>query len=281
MKEALPYIFLLGAAVAFLGAVASLITPRAAIFFKKDRTKAAGAWVLICLVCLVCMGKSIPEEQLEAAKAKRATAAQVEAAAEKAKAVTAQNVKAEAAEKAKTEAKAEKPRLVPYREEELDDTSNAIRKRGSVRIVLADPAANFQPQDLVATCMAAAKFYAKTHGWQMVEVFVSDIPGQRHWQGTQLARCNHAPDKKGISGNEHWEWADVKVAERPLTDQERQVKQLWGELEAKGVRKEADIKKAIGAKLGIPADKVSTPLFILERVDFKPLEDVKPQGPVE
>lgn len=288
MKEALPYIFMIGAVVAFVAAVVCLITPRAAIFFRnRTRLKGAAAWLAISVACLVLMGALAPEDVREAAKAKRA--AQVEAAAEKAKAKAAEKAKveaaekakAEAAEKAKAEAEAQKPRLVPYREEELDDTSNALRKRGSVRIVLADPAADFRPQDLAATCMAAAKFYAKAHGWQMVEVFVSDIPGQRHWQGTLLARCNHAPDKKGISGDEHWQWADVMAAERPLMDQERQVKQLWGELEAKGVRKEADIKKSIGAKLGIPADKVSTPLFILERVDFKPLENVKPRGPVE
>lgn len=273
MKEALPYIFLLGAVVAFVAAVVCLITPRAAIFFrKKTRLKGAAAWLAISVACLVLMGALAPEDVREAAKAKRVAAAQAEAAAEKAK--------AEAAEKAKAEAEAQKPRLVPYREAEVTDTSAGGRKRGDVRIVLADPAADFRPQDLAATCMAAARFYAKEHGFKTVSVFFTDIPGERPWQGTQIARCHYASDKKGFyDGN--WEWNDVRAAERPYTDQERQVKQLWGELEAKGARKEADIKKAIGAKLGIPADEVPTPPYILglNEVDARPFKDVKPQGP--
>lgn len=287
MKEALPYIFLLGAVVAFIAAVVCLFTPRAAIFFRnKTRRKGVTVWMAICLACVVLMTESIPEDQLEAAKAKRT--AQVEAAAEKAKAKAAEKAKAEAAEKAKAEAaekakaeaEAQKPRHVPYREAEVTDTSVGGRKRGDVRIVLADPASDFRPQDLAATCMAAAKFYAKEYDFKTVSVFFTDIPGERPWQGTQISRCHYASDKKGFyDGN--WEWNDVRAAERPYTDQERQVKQLWGELEAKGARKEADIKKTIGTKLGIPAGKVPTPPYILglNEVDERPFKDVKPQGP--
>lgn len=263
MKEALPYIFMIGAVVAFIAAVVCLITPRAAIFFRnRTRLKGAAAWLAISVACLVLMGALAPEDVREAAKAKRAAAEQAEV-------------------EAKARVEAERPKLVPYKESELEDTSTANRKRGRVRIVLADPAADFRPQDLAATCMAAAKFYAKEYGFKTVSVFFTDIPGREHWQGTQLARCHYASDRKGFGGDEAWEWDDVRVVPRPLTDQERQVKQLWGEIQAQGVRKDADIMKAVGAKLGIPPDTVTTYTVIPELVDERPLEGVEPQGPAE
>lgn len=285
MKEALPYIFLLGAVIAFIAAVVCLFTPRAAIFFRnRTRRKGVLAWMAIFLACVVLMTESIPEAELKAAKQKRATAQAEAAKAENTSdgraEAAAQKASAEAAEKSRPRAEAEKPRLVPYREAEVTDTSAGGRKRGDVRIVLADPGAVFRPQDIAATCMAAARFYAKEQGFKTVSVFFTDIPGERPYEGTQIARCHYAPDKKGFDDG-NWEWNDVRAAERPYTDQERQVKQLWGELAAKGARKEADIKKAIGAKLGIPADKVPTPPYILglREVDERPFKDVKPQGP--
>lgn len=274
MKEALPYVFMIGAVIAFIAAVVCLITPRAAIFFRhRTRLKGAAAWLAISVACLVLMGALVPEDVREAAKAKRVAAAQGEAAAEKAG--------AEAAEKANAGAEAQKPRLVPYREAGVTDTSFGGRKRGDVRIVLADPEADFRPQDLAATCMAAARFYAKERGFTTVSVFFTDIPGERPHEGTQIARCHYASDKKGFGGGEGWEWNDVRGAERPLTDQERQVKRLWGELSAQGLKGDAAIKKAVGAKLGVPAEKVPAPPFIigLNEVDERPFRDVKPQGP--
>lgn len=251
MKEALPYIFFVGTVIALVAAVASLFTPRAAIFFRrKTRLRGLFAWLGLAFVCLVLTSVTVPEKYREAARAEQALA------------------------------EAQKPRLVPYREAEVTDTSSGGRKRGDVRIVLADPVADFRPQDLAATCMAAAKFYAKEQGFKTVSVFFTDIPGERPYEGTQLARCHYAPDRKGFhDGN--WEWNDVRAAERPYTDQERQVKQLWGELAAGGMKGDAAIQKAIGKKLGIPAEKVATPPYILglREVDERPFKDVEPQGP--
>lgn len=279
MKEALPYIFLLGAVIAFIAALVCLFTPRAAIFFRnRTRRKGVAGWMAIFLACVVLMIAVIPEKYSEAAKAKRT--AQVEAAAEKGKAEAAEKAKVEAAEKAKAEAEAQKPRLVPYREEELDDTSNALRKRGSARIVLADPAADFRQQDLAATCMAAARFYVKKYGLQEVSVFFWDIPGDKPWQGAQLARCFHAPDGGPRGGGS--QWGDVAAVTRPLTDQERQMKKLWGSWRGeKWVKREADLENAIGEKLGIAPEKVTLTPVWPEPVDVGPMRDVKPQGPEE
>lgn len=163
----------------------------------------------------------------------------------------------------------------------MDDTSIGGRKRGSVYIVLADPDADFRKQDVAATCMAAAKFYAKARGFKTVSVFFSDVPGERPWQGRQMARCHHAPDGKGFY-EDAWEWHDVWAAPAPLADEVRQTKRLWGELADKGTGAAA-IRKAVAAKLGIPADKVTTPPFLagLGQVDERPFTDVKPQGPAK
>lgn len=257
--EILWTIFLICFSVSMFAAMVCLITPRVAFFLrKKTRPRAIFSWLGIGCVFFVLMMLCTPAELREAAKQKSV-----------------------AAEQAKTLARAEKARLVPYREIEVDDTSVGGRKRGSVRIVLADPAADFRPQDLAATCMAAAKFYAKEQGFKTVSVFFTDIPGERPHEGTQIARCHYASDKKGFGAGEGWEWNDVRVAERHYTDQERQVKQLWGGLSAQGMKGDAAIQKAIGKKLGIPAEKVATPPYILglNEVDERPFKDVEPQGP--
>lgn len=276
MTKALAYIFFIGAFISLLAAGLSLITPRMAFFLRK-RTRLRGmlAWLGITCLCLVCMAAFAPmDKQTTAAIEQKAVSAPAGSAA-------AASPLGKALASAEQTSPAAKPQLVVYRESEVDDTSIANRKRGQVRIVLADPAADFTREQLAATCMAAAKFYAREYGFQALSVFFTDIPGDKPWEGTQIARCAYSPDKGGWSGSQGWLWGEVMAVDRPLTGEERQMKKLWGAARDKGIRNEAEVKKAVAQKMKITPEKVTLLYVFPENVASHHLEDVEPQGPVE
>lgn len=276
MTNTLAYIFLIGAVISLLAAALSLITPRVAFFLsKKTRLRGMLAWFGISCLCFICMAAFAPRDKRNMAVIEqKAVPAQADTTAvtpPPAKVVT----------KAEQTSPAAKPQLVAYRESEVDDTSIANRKRGQVRIVLADPAADFTREQLAVTCMAAAKFYAREYGFQALSVFFTDIPGDKPWEGTQIARCAYSPDKGGWSGSQGWLWGEVMAVDRPLTGEERQMKKLWGAARDKGIRNEAEVKKAVAQKMKITPEKVTLLYVFPENVASRHLEDVEPQGPVK
>lgn len=292
MKEALPYIFMIGAVVVFLGAVASLITPRAAIFFKKDRTKAAGVWVLICLVCLVGMGKSIPEEQLEAAKAKRA-------AEEEAHRATNQH-----------ESKDDQENLItfPYNENSVRNSTDRHHRirGGSIYISPLDEASNLNSNQIAATCMAAAKHYAQVFSKKYnppdnntliddILVVITDVPYNDKYHNEifyrnigQLGRCHYVIGKSTgffSYGKPEWQWLEVKASPRNTSEIEKQVENFWINLHEKfkqGNRIANDaLKKEIGNKLNINPEDVNFTPVPPEKINPKQFENISPQAPAE
>lgn len=75
-------------------------------------------------------------------------------------------------------------------------------------------------EPLAATVIAAAKHYAQTTKANMVGV-VLDGGFKKPAANIQLARCNYAPDGKGVSGTDNWTWNDVRAADRGLTAEEQ------------------------------------------------------------
>lgn len=275
MTNALAYLFLIGAVISLLAAALSLITPRVAFFLrKKTRLRGLLAWFGISCLCFLCMAAFAPrDKQTSAAVEQKAVPAPAEA-------TTVAPSPGNPVAKPEQTPPATKPQLVAYREAEVADTSVSNRKRGEVRIVLADPAADFTAEQLAATCMAAAKFYAREYGFQALSVFFADIPGDKPWEGTQIARCAYSPDKGGWSGSQGWLWDEVKAVDRPLTGEERQMKKLWGQLRGKA-HGEAELKKAVAQKMKITPEKVTLLYVFPENVASRNLENVEPQGPVK
>lgn len=269
MAEVVAYIFLVCAVVSLLLALVSLITPRTAFFLRKrTRLRAMLGWFGISCVCFIIMAAFAPKNQHTTAENQQKNSVTSE----------------KSPSTAEHQPKVEKLQLVSYRQAEIEDTSIANRKRGQVRIVLADPASAFTAEQLTATCMAAAKFYAREYGFRALSVFFSDIPGDKPWEGTRLAQCSYSPDKGGWSGSQGWTWEQVMAAPRGLTAQEREMKKLWGQLRSKfqkdGATDETALKSAIAKKMNIKPDQVTLLWFMLDKTSTGPFEGVAPQGPV-
>ena len=120
---------------------------------------------------------------------------------------------------------------LPYVAVKADNASRSTTGRSKliVRIVLADTAqgkasprtdqAGLTKEQLAATVIAAAKHYAQDTKANMVGV-VLDGGFQKPAANIQLARCNYAPDGKGVTGTDNWTWNDVRAADRGLTGEE-------------------------------------------------------------
>lgn len=84
-------------------------------------------------------------------------------------------------------------------------------------------------EQLAATAIAAAKYYAKDTGATSISVVLDSLPDV-DGAACQLAVADYVPDGKGISGKENWTWNGVRAAETPFSDQELEMQQLWGEM---------------------------------------------------
>lgn len=255
-------LFLIIGLAALVLAIVSLITPKIAFFLKnKTRGKAFVAYLVIAIIGFIA-GTS----------AMQGPASDKQTASQDAKAVESTTPLAET-----------KPVIEPvaYIESEVSDTSIANRKRGQVFITLADPAVSFTQAHLAATCMSAAKYYAKQYGFKALSVFISDIPGDQPWEGSRLAQCDYSSDKGGWSGKDGWLWQNVKAAERPLTDAEREMKKLWGEARGKKIVRESEVSKYVAQKMGIQPDKVTLLYVFPENVNYREYEDISAQGPAK
>lgn len=292
MKEALPYIFLVGAAIAFLGAVASLITPRAAIFFKKDRLRGTGAWMAICIACLGFMGKSIPEEQREAAKAKRAAAEQVHLAPDP------------------HESKDVPENSITFQYNENSVQNNSDRhhriRGGTIYISPLDESSNLNSSQIASTCMAAAKYYAQIFSKKYnspdntliddILVVITDMPYdvEKYHREIyynkigQLGQCHFVIGKStGLFsyGKPEWQWLEVKASPRNTSEIEKQVENLWIDLHKKfkqGNRIANDaLKKEIGLKININPEAIKFTPVLPEKMDPQPFKNINPQGPAK
>lgn len=146
-------------------------------------------------------------------------------------------------------------------------------------LILAS-ASSASPEQLAATAIAAAKYYAKDTSATSIGVVLDSLPGGDS-AACQLATADYAPDGKGISGKENWTWNGVRAAETPFSDQELEMQQLWGEMRkdfqtSAGETDEAALSRAIGKRMGIPTSKVTLPYRMLEDVPQELIDAVKP-----
>lgn len=146
-------------------------------------------------------------------------------------------------------------------------------------LILAS-ASSASPEQLAATAIAAAKYYAKDTGATSISVVLDSLPAGDS-AACQLATADYVPDGKGISGRENWTWSSVRAAETPFSDRELEMQQLWGEMRkdfqtSAGETDEAALSRAIGKRMGIPPSKVTLPYRMLEDVPQELIDAVKP-----
>lgn len=175
--------------------------------------------------------------------------------------------------------------LLPYSYQGREDISTTKRRRGRVSLVLNDTDETVSREKLAATCMAAAKHYAKEFNLPVLAVILYDQPGT-NWEHVQLANCDYSPDGGGWSGSQGWTWDQVIAADRTTTKTERAIGRLWTQMRGKyqspdGTTNEAALSKAIAKKLGIKSSEVHLAYLFLEGVPTEKLEGVPAQGPTK
>lgn len=122
-------------------------------------------------------------------------------------------------------------------------------------------------EQLAATVIAAAKYYAQSTGVDIVSVVLDSQFTQNLYGNSILAHCVYAPDGGGITGDQGWTYNNVSRAQpRGLSTQELLVQKLWGEMRGQyqkdGITDEEALTKAIAEKMGIAPQDVPFALFM-------------------
>ena len=174
-----------------------------------------------------------------------------------------------------------------YRLDDIRDTSTPRRVRAQVSIYLDDPGAQGGPELFAATCMAAAKHYAEAKNLQALSVFLATIPGDYGTGPIRLAECSYSPDKGGWSGDQNWQWENVRAVPRGLNEQEQQMQSIYMELRGeKSPASSAEVQALfndVARRMEITEDEFLQLQYGLscEEVNTAALDAVPAKGPVK
>lgn len=176
-----------------------------------------------------------------------------------------------------------KLKALPYAAVKADKEHRAAinRTKLDIRIVLAEKSAdgkisplshheNVSKEQLAATVIAAAKYYAQKTGADFVSV-VLDSQFGTDFGVSQLASAQYAPDGKGVSGKDNWTWQLLRVVEHGMTARELEAQHLWGELRGQyqtpqGTTDEAALTAAIAKKMGVTEKEADVPYMMPENI---------------
>lgn len=247
-------IAVLGLLLAVIMAIASLITPRAALFCKK-KTRLRGflGWLGIGLVFILGLGMVVgPQPEAPATDAPAATQAPA----------------ADTAPDVATESEiAGRPLAVK---------KVSVENKGDTATIILVPAgsqAAATQADLAATVMAAARQFQVELGVDAVDVRLICQKASSSFGELQLARAWYRPSREG--------WRDLSAAPRGFSDQELEYLRLWAELRgrfqtADGLTDEPRLKAAIAKRMGIKDGSLTPHLNLRE-----PVQPVRVEGALE
>lgn len=246
-------IAVLGLLLAVIMAIASLITPRAALFCKK-KTRLRGflGWLGIGLVFILGLGMVVgPQPEAPATDAPAAT-------------------QAPAAEPMQAEATVPAVKGHPLAVKKV-----SVEKKGDTATIILVPAGSqaAAQADLAATVMAAARQFQVELGVDAVDVRLICQKASSSFGELQLARAWYRPSREG--------WRDLSAAPRGFSDQELEYLRLWAELRgrfqtADGLTDEPRLKAAIARRMGIKDGSLTPHLNLRE-----PVQPVRVEGALE
>ena len=143
----------------------------------------------------------------------------------------------------------------PYKVLKTEDFSLSGRKR--TRVFIWSSASTVLER--AHTVVKAAINEQKKSESQVVEIWLEPskiIVGR----GCALANALYAPDSKGLSGSEKWEW-DVRVSKHIVRSLNLKMEELWwankDDYQRNGRTDEPELKEFIASQLQCPIDSVS------------------------
>lgn len=175
-----------------------------------------------------------------------------------------------------------------YKVLKLEDSSIPVRRRARALIMPISPDNEINQMSLTATCMGAAKYLAND-GIQMIGVFVVDRAAENPLDQVQLARCDYAPDGKGVSGKDNWTWGAIMATNGTTSAEYKKFQDTWASLRNKYADKygvindEGPITKEVAKKMGKTVkdiDQIALTMPMLNKVNITPeLENISATAP--
>lgn len=298
MKEALPYIFFCGMGIALVAAMASLGTPRAAIFFRrKTRLRGIFSWLAIAFVCFTCIGVFAPKDTRNAAVIEQKAGAtpvdtaSVAPASAEALATVEHSSPATNLHKSKDEDFG----IFAYRvSQSIPRTTRHGRVDGGlIYIYPSQPDIELTNESIGTTCQSASKFfineYSKKYGdIDNMLVVITDAPYDINKYNNEiyynrigkLAECHYLYTKQN-----GWKSIKLEASPRNTTPTEKQIEDLWFKLHNKYKHEnrisDYNLKEEIGKKLNINPDDINFTPVPPEKMNPKQFKNIYPQGPAE
>lgn len=217
------YLFFAGLVLSVLLLVASLFTPRTAVFCKvPSKGKGLAIWFVVGVLCFAGVGAT------------------------------------GSASKHKPEPNTLPGTPLAYKEVSRDKTVRAAIKRDRLQIFIVPTGEqNAATQgDLAATAMQAAMRAQEETGLAVVSVSLLCQQASNAWGEPALADVSYIPDGKGVSGKDAKPiWETLLAAKRGFTPQELEYLRHWADLRAQyqgpNGTNEPALMKAIEQRMGI------------------------------
>lgn len=260
--------------------IVSLLTPKVAFFLKnKTRGKAFALYLGIAIISFIAGNPTVQAPST--------------------------NVQTVPQNDITVEAKA-----VPKNSETFQYKENYIRNRtdrhsrirgATVHISPLDEKANLNSDQIAATCMAAAKYYAddfskkyNTSDPTLIDdifVAITDMPYDmtkdiQYENIGKLAGCHYIlGTSKGLFsyGKPEWQWLSVVASPRNTNDDEKKIESLWVNLHEEfkqGNRlRENDLINEISHRLNLAPEQINFTPVIPEKVDSEKFKNIQPRGP--
>ena len=155
-------------------------------------------------------------------------------------------------------------------------TVSPVEKGPDGSITYPEDMANVTKEQLAATLIAAAKYYApRTKAEEMLVMMEMQHGGG---SSTRLGSLEYAPDGKGKFGRDKWTWNSPRVAGRGLSKAESAVQRFMVEVQKQGgkemLAREMPVRQETARRLGLKVEdvfyawlpKVAVPLSLVNRV---------------
>ena len=176
-------------------------------------------------------------------------------------------------------------RPLPYREINIWDNCYSQPTQIAVKILLDSAVKNYTPDELAATCMAAAKYYSAANNSIPARIELFNTVTEARFRAYRLAECAYAPSGKGwkASQDEDWTWYKVLVNPEARFSQPNEARRIDAEIFPRYFQ---DRHKRVGeiARLGNMDWKVAWDATwdgpeMLE-ADYRKLQDMPPEAPL-
>ncbi len=176
-------------------------------------------------------------------------------------------------------------RALPYYEANIWDNCYRRPQQIAVKIILADTVKTYTPDELCATCMAAAKYYSAKNGSIPAKITIFNSLPEIAITRNRLGECAYSPQGKvwNRTQEENWVWNKILVTSEDRLSPGNEARRIYEEIDSHRYRdRHANIEKV--AKIGNMDWKTAWDAIWdgppMLNADYKKLENIQPEAPL-